>query len=88
MTMPIERTLAVIDARRYLWRKLSDAGLSESERLEIKALLRHYPRAKDLHMASRADGKMFGPVFGYDEDDTLSGRRLREAATADRKIPD
>lgn len=43
MTMPSERTRAVIQAREFLQELSQDVSLPESFRRRAKGLLRHYP---------------------------------------------
>jgi hypothetical protein len=63
MTLPAERTRAVLQTRIFL-EELADASLSlpDSVRHEAVRLLRHYPHKQDMHLANLACPTWFGPV--------------------------
>jgi len=64
MTMPDERTRAVLQARAFLQELASgDWGpeLPPAVRREAHRLLRHYPNAHDLELAHLALPAWFGP---------------------------
>lgn len=57
MTMPSERTRAVVETRRFLEKLAAGRMVRESpERLQNHAasLLRHYPSDSDMHLTSSA----------------------------------
>lgn len=57
MTMPSERTRAVVETRRFLEKLAAGRMVRESpQRLQNYAmsLLRHYPSAADMHLTSAA----------------------------------
>lgn len=65
MTMPHERTRAVICAREFL-RELADPtvtpGLPVAIRSRAQTLLRHYPSPMDMQLAHLACPQWFGPA--------------------------
>lgn len=69
MTMPIERSRAVIQAGEFLLELSRDLSLPERVRREAKFLLRHYPSqfqvllAGRIEEASDTDVSPMGPVF-------------------------
>ena len=57
MTVPTERTRAVLDAREFLFRLIDPAGISRIPsvvREEARNLLRHYPTPLDMETTARA----------------------------------
>lgn len=82
MTMPIERTLSILNTRKYLADKLASDSTSANEKNEIRGLLRHFPDASGLRSAALANASL----FSYDQDDLFNGRRLRQAIEDNRKI--
>ena len=65
MTMPFERTRAVLYTKTFLEELLSPRKtprIPRSIRGQAKAMLRHYPSAYDIHRASRWAADVFGPV--------------------------
>lgn len=65
MTMPIERTRAVLQTREFLRQLMTDvgsAGLPVSLREEARRLLRHYPNSSDMFLAHAALPQWFGEV--------------------------
>jgi len=68
MTLPHERTRAVIQAQRFFLEIDRDSALPESIRREAHRLLRHYPSESDVLRAARQEltekRLIFGPVFG------------------------
>jgi hypothetical protein len=66
MTMPFERTRAVLQTREFLqWVMSADATaemLVQAKR-EARTLLRHFPSSIDLHLAHLACPMWFGPTL-------------------------
>lgn len=64
MTMPHERTRAIMATREFL-RELMDRdampNIPDSVRRQALVLLRHYPSASDIAIASMACPNWFGP---------------------------
>ena len=69
MTMPKERTLAVLETRAFLLRLASNPEPISLETIRSQAaqLLRHYPFAWEMDLAGRieADHPLVSPVFAY-----------------------
>lgn len=69
MTMPNERTRAIIETRMFLRGLVSPGVLprlppvTSAVREEARALLRHYPGAAHIHIAHRAVPQYFGPML-------------------------
>lgn len=67
MTMPEERTRAVLQTRAFL-RELMDSaetpGVPAEIRAQARALLRHFPNLSDLQMAHHHCPDRFGAVPG------------------------
>lgn len=64
MTLPIERTRRVLDAREFLVRLASPygggiKGIRSEVREEARRILRHYPTDLDLEQAARAAPDVF-----------------------------
>lgn len=86
MTLPNERTRAVISAAQFLTRLTSpyvEGGLKKipaTVRAEARAILRHFPRSYDLHDAAKACPDVFDEqeILRYDEEQT--------AASTDRML--
>lgn len=76
MTLPNERTRAVISVAQFLTRLTSpyvEGGLKKiptAVRAEARAILRHFPRAYDLHTAAKACPEVFDEqeILRYDEE--------------------
>ncbi|WP_123597611.1 BPSL0761 family protein [Pseudomonas frederiksbergensis] len=70
MTMPEERTRAVIQTHDFLVELSRDKSLPEKIRRDAKFLLRHYPVKTDMLLAARLEEQpallteLVGPVFG------------------------
>lgn len=65
MTLPYERTRAIIDTRIFLQRLTSTfltPDLPDAVRTEAEALLRHYPFGSEIDLAHHALPEWFGPV--------------------------
>jgi hypothetical protein len=66
MTMPFERTRAVLQTREFLqWMLSAEATLEmfKQAKREARTLLRHYPSSIDLHLAHLACPMWFGPTL-------------------------
>lgn len=69
MTMPNERTRAVIQTREFLVELSRDASLPDRVRRDAKFLLRHYPSRDDVLLAGRIEESTaplvapMGPIF-------------------------
>ncbi|MGW8173238.1 MAG: BPSL0761 family protein [Stutzerimonas stutzeri] len=70
MTMPCERTRAVIQTHDFLLELSRDGSLPERVRRDARFLLRHYPSRTDMLMAGRIEEQAetlpigaLGPVF-------------------------
>lgn len=55
MTVPSERTRALIQTRDLLVELAQDPGLSESIRRQARQLLRHYPHANEILRAGQLE---------------------------------
>jgi len=55
MTMPNERTRALIQTRDLLVELAQDPALSESVRRQARQLLRHYPNSNEILRAGRLE---------------------------------
>ena len=65
MTIPAERTRAIIETRRFLEELLSQRltpDVPDAVRKQARALLRHYPFGSEIHLAHHALPEWFGPV--------------------------
>lgn len=71
MTMPHERSRAVVEARKFLIEISCDTGLPDKIRSDAKFILRHYPSESDVLMAGRIEEEAqsvvmaacFGSIF-------------------------
>lgn len=70
MTMPNERSRAVVNTREFLVALSRDATLPEKVRHDAKFLLRHYPTLDDVILAGKIEEQaetmpigVMGPVF-------------------------
>ena len=70
MTMPHERTRAVVQTHDFLIELARDASLPERIRRDARLLLRHYPSRRDMVLAGRIEEHAetlpigaLGPVF-------------------------
>lgn len=65
MTIPSERTRAIIRTRHFL-EELINPGLTpdvpDAIRSQARALLRHYPLGGEIHLAHHVLPEWFGPV--------------------------
>lgn len=83
MTMPFERTRAVLQTRDFLqWVLGADAtaDVFVQAKREARTLLRHYPSSIDLHLAHLACPMWFGP--------TLEPRRPMQPGEVERLVAD
>jgi hypothetical protein len=55
MTMPRERTRAIIQTREFLVDLSRDGTLPEAVRNEARRLLRHYPAANEVLLAGKME---------------------------------
>lgn len=55
MTLPFERTRAVIQTRSFLAELSRDAAMPEAVRAEARRLLRHYPSEMDVLLAGKLE---------------------------------
>ncbi|MCY1462857.1 hypothetical protein D9M71_806720 [compost metagenome] len=55
MTMPSERTRAIIQTREFLVDLSRDKTLPETVRTEARRLLRHYPSADEVLLAGKME---------------------------------
>ena len=68
MTMPSERTRAVLQTREFLKWVMSAEATSEAlvqAKQQARTLLRHYPSSIDLHLAHLACPMWFGPSLEH-----------------------
>ncbi|MDN7144024.1 hypothetical protein KC131_25605 [Pseudomonas sp. JQ170] len=70
MTMPEERTRAVLDTRKFLLEPSRDGSLPTQVRRDAKFLLRHFPTPEDIRRAGLIEERnetlpldYLGPVF-------------------------
>lgn len=66
MTMPFERTRAVMQTKEFLQWVMTAEATSENflqAKREARTLLRHYPSSIDLHLAHLACPGWFGPTL-------------------------
>jgi hypothetical protein len=70
MTMPDERSRAVVQTREFLVKLSRDSSLPEKVRDDAKFLLRHFPSQDDVILAGRIEEQSeslplgaVGPVF-------------------------
>lgn len=55
MTRPVERTISIIAARRFLYDLLSNEGASAEIKRQAQTLLRHYPSANEVIQMARKE---------------------------------
>ena len=90
MTMPNERTRAVIQTGEFLLKLSQDSSLPERIRRDAKSLLRHYPNPFQMLLAGRIEEASdpnvspMGPIFSSSAE---SGYHSPIIYTADTKIP-
>lgn len=74
MTMPSERTRAVIHAREFMQELSQDVSLPEPIRWQAKQLLRHYTSRQEMLLAGQVEeqlteGTLFQPTFSSSIDE-------------------
>ena len=74
MTMPSERTRAVIHTGAFLQALSQDASLPEHARRQARGLLRHYPSRQEMLLAGQVaerltEGTLFQPTFSSSIDE-------------------
>ena len=65
LTVPSERTRAIIETRRFLEELISQRltpDVPDAVRRQARALLRHYPFGSEIQLAHHALPEWFGPV--------------------------
>jgi hypothetical protein len=76
MTLPYERTWAVVETRRFLAEVLANRRIPSSVREQARTLLRHYPNPSDVFHAgwqALADPRLIlEPVFDISTDGSPS----------------
>lgn len=55
MTLPYERTRAIVETEKFLKELSRDSGLPQELRTHAKALLRHYPSAAQVFSLGRLE---------------------------------
>lgn len=60
MTIPRERTRAVLQTREFLVSLLHDEDTFQSVRNRVSCLLRHYPSSFDMEQAAKKAPEIFG----------------------------
>lgn len=66
MTLPVERTRAVLGTREFLQMLISSASVPQEVRQRAATLLRHYPTASDMELAHHACPAWFGKPANAD----------------------
>ena len=62
MTMPAERTRAILQTREFLKELQHMPRQFKAVRAEARRLLRHYPDASDIDMSRNGFFEVFGPT--------------------------
>lgn len=91
MTMPIERTVSVIAARRFLYDLQCDASLPPDLRKRASGLLRHYPRGSQVLLLAEKESAFqdvkSGPIRRlFAEGHRDFDKYLKELLEADSEI--
>jgi hypothetical protein len=55
MTMPIERTAALIEVRRFLNSLITSSEVSDEIKYQATSALRHYPSAREVNMLAEKE---------------------------------
>ena len=55
MTRPVERTISVIAARRFLYNLLNNEDTNAEIKRQAQTLLRHYPSAREVMQLARKE---------------------------------
>ncbi|KTG24730.1 hypothetical protein AWR38_22790 [Idiomarina sp. WRN-38] len=68
MTLPNERTRAIIQTEAFLIELSKDKSICDEKRQEARRLLRHYPSRKEMLLAGQVEekltaGSIFTPFF-------------------------
>ena len=64
MTLPFERTRAIIQTEAFLIELSKDKSLPDEQRQEARRLLRHYPSRKEVLLAGELEEKLTsGTIF-------------------------
>lgn len=68
MTLPCERTRAIIQTEAFLNELSKDKTLPDEKRQEARRLLRHYPSRKEVLLAAEIEetltsGTIFNPIL-------------------------
>jgi hypothetical protein len=63
MTMPFERTRALIFAYEYLTERKIAPGLTPEERREIDVVLRHYPTPREIKAEAKQQSNVKNTIF-------------------------
>ncbi|HEB06604.1 hypothetical protein LCGC14_0317290 [marine sediment metagenome] len=68
MTLPNERTRAIIQTEIFLIELSKDKSIADEKRQEARRLLRHYPSRKEMLLAGEIEekltsGTLFNPIF-------------------------
>lgn len=68
MTLPNERTRAIIQTEAFLIELSKDKSICDEKRQEARRLLRHYPSRKEMLLAGQIEekltaGSIFTPFF-------------------------
>lgn len=64
MTLPYERSLAVVETRKFLEQVFADPTVHESLREQANRLLRHYPTERDVLQVGRLENVLYGLSAG------------------------
>lgn len=73
MTVPYERTRAIIQTETFLIELSKDKSIPNEKRQEARRLLRHYPSRKEVLLAGEIEevltsGTIFNPMLSSDEE--------------------
>lgn len=84
MTLPNERTRAIIQAETFLIELSKDKSICDEKRQEARRLLRHYPSRKEILLAGQIEEKLtadtiFTPFLSSTTETMIPGSVEREA---------
>ncbi|MGP9647481.1 BPSL0761 family protein [Halomonas sp. AOP42-C2-23] len=84
MTLPNERTRAIIQAETFLIELSKDKSICDEKRQEARRLLRHYPSRKEILLAGQIEekltaGTIFTPFLSSTTETMIPGSFEREA---------
>ena len=68
MTLPYERTRAIIQTEAFLIELSKDKYLPDEKRQEARRLLRHYPSRREVLMEKLTSGTIFHPMLSSKEE--------------------